>query len=98
MALLFAATYPERVAALVLWATFARLAWAPDYPQGVDRLQGERVLRPDRAGWGRGLVWPLISTHDAPDDEATRRLLATMERNSSDAGDGGGCQPFCDAH
>jgi len=32
MALLFAATYPERVAALVLWATFARVTWAPDYP------------------------------------------------------------------
>src|SRR5437016_5944110 len=28
MALLFAATYPERVSALVLWGTFARMAWA----------------------------------------------------------------------
>lgn len=83
MALLFAATYPQRVAALVLWATFARLAWAPDYPQGVDRLQGELFCDQIEQAWGRGLVWPLISTHDAPDDEATRRLLATMERNSA---------------
>ncbi len=44
MALLFAATYPERVTALVLWATFARVVWAPDYPQGIDRQQGGTVL------------------------------------------------------
>ena len=33
---LFAATYPERVSALVLWGTFARMQRAPDYPLGVD--------------------------------------------------------------
>ncbi len=31
MAALFAATYPERTDALVLYATFARATWAPDY-------------------------------------------------------------------
>ena len=30
MAALFAATYPERVDALILYATFARAIWAPD--------------------------------------------------------------------
>jgi pimeloyl-ACP methyl ester carboxylesterase len=34
MATLFAATYPERVIALVLWAPFARGVWSPDYPIG----------------------------------------------------------------
>ena len=49
MALLFAATYPERVSALVLFAVPPRGKWAPDYPWGareetVDRLleEGER--------------------------------------------------------
>ena len=41
MALLFAATYPERVSALVLWGTFARVAWAPDYPDGIDVEEAE---------------------------------------------------------
>ena len=31
MAALFAATYPERVSALILYATFARATWAPGY-------------------------------------------------------------------
>ena len=83
MALLFAATYPERVTALVLWATFARLAWAPDYPHGIDLDEGERFCDQIETSWGRGLVWPLIATQDAPDDEATRKHLAHMERNAA---------------
>jgi pimeloyl-ACP methyl ester carboxylesterase len=35
LSILFAATYPERVSALVLYGAYARLAWAPDYPDGV---------------------------------------------------------------
>jgi len=35
MAVLFAATYPERTAALVLRSACARTLWAPDYPWGV---------------------------------------------------------------
>jgi pimeloyl-ACP methyl ester carboxylesterase len=35
MSILFAATYPARVAALVLVAPFARMLWAPDYPWGM---------------------------------------------------------------
>ena len=35
MSILFAATYPTRVAALVLVAPFARMLWAPDYPWGM---------------------------------------------------------------
>ena len=35
LAILFAATYPERVSALVLYGAYARLAWAPDYPDGI---------------------------------------------------------------
>jgi pimeloyl-ACP methyl ester carboxylesterase len=34
MSLLFAATYPERTAALVLRSAYPRTMWAPDYPWG----------------------------------------------------------------
>ena len=34
MSALFAATYPDRTAALVLRSGFARTLWAPDYPWG----------------------------------------------------------------
>jgi class 3 adenylate cyclase len=32
MSMLFAATYPERTWGLVLWGSYARELWAPDYP------------------------------------------------------------------
>src|SRR6202035_5443252 len=42
MSLLYAATYPERTAALVLYGSYARRAWAADHPFGVSsaRVQG----------------------------------------------------------
>lgn len=83
MALLFAATYPERVSALVLWVTFARMAWAHDYPDGVDVGEGEAFCDQIEQSWGHGRVWPLISIHDAPDDEDMRRQLARFERNAA---------------
>ena len=73
MSLLFAATYPDRVTALVLWSTFARLAWAPDYPYGVEQQMGDAFCDQIEDAWGTGRVWPMFSTHDSPDDEATRR-------------------------
>jgi class 3 adenylate cyclase len=82
-ALLFAATYPERVSALVLWATFARVAWAPDYPQGLDVQEAEAFMDQIEENWGHGRVLPLIATHDAPDDEPTRRRFAHLERSSA---------------
>jgi pimeloyl-ACP methyl ester carboxylesterase len=83
MALLFAATYPERVTALVLWATFARMTWALDYPQGIDPQIGHNFCDQIETHWGHGRIWPLIATQDAPDDEATRRHLARFERGSA---------------
>ena len=36
MAALFAATYPDRTIALVIHGSYARTAWAPDYPSGAN--------------------------------------------------------------
>jgi class 3 adenylate cyclase/pimeloyl-ACP methyl ester carboxylesterase len=44
MVSLFAATYPERSAALVLNNPMARAAWAPDYPWGVRDEEPELFL------------------------------------------------------
>jgi pimeloyl-ACP methyl ester carboxylesterase len=44
MALLFAATYPERTAALVLRSAFPRRLWAPDYPWGRTEQEYEREV------------------------------------------------------
>src|SRR5947209_8926072 len=44
MVLLFAATYPERTAALVLRSAFPRRMWAPDYPWGRTEEEYEREV------------------------------------------------------
>lgn len=41
--MLFAATYPERVDALILWSPFARYLWAEDYPWGIRPGIAERM-------------------------------------------------------
>jgi pimeloyl-ACP methyl ester carboxylesterase len=44
MALLFAATYPDRTAALALRSAFPRRMWAPDYPWGRTDQDYEREV------------------------------------------------------
>jgi pimeloyl-ACP methyl ester carboxylesterase/class 3 adenylate cyclase len=44
MSLLFAATYPERTAALVVRSAFPRRMWAPDYPWGRTEEEYEREV------------------------------------------------------
>jgi pimeloyl-ACP methyl ester carboxylesterase len=52
MSMLFAATYPERTRALVLYGTFARGVWAPDYPWMPTRAEQEREDEEDARTWG----------------------------------------------
>jgi pimeloyl-ACP methyl ester carboxylesterase len=47
MSILFAATYPERTAALVLRSAFPRRMWAPDYPWGRTEAEYEREVERD---------------------------------------------------
>ena len=52
MALLFAATYPERTAALVVRSAFPRRMWAPDYPWGRTEAEYEREIERDLRVFG----------------------------------------------
>jgi class 3 adenylate cyclase/pimeloyl-ACP methyl ester carboxylesterase len=52
MAILFAATYPDRAWALVLEGAFARTLWAPDYTWGMREQDFERELSEEMEGWG----------------------------------------------
>ncbi|MGH2397904.1 MAG: alpha/beta fold hydrolase, partial [bacterium] len=64
MSILFAATYPERTTALVLYGTQARFVQAPDYPWG--RLPGEReeALKYLEENWGRTVLRALAPSED----------------------------------
>jgi class 3 adenylate cyclase len=56
MAALFAATHPERTDALVLYATFARATWAPDYEWAWSAEERDRHMDELIEHWGEGLV------------------------------------------
>ena len=57
MSILFAATYPERTAALVMYGTYAKRAWAEDYPFGWKDEEWDRFFANVENHWGttRGL-------------------------------------------
>jgi pimeloyl-ACP methyl ester carboxylesterase len=51
---LFAATFPERTAALVLASSYPRRRWAPEYPWGLDDDALQAILGSYETKWGRG--------------------------------------------
>jgi class 3 adenylate cyclase len=80
LSILFAATYPERASALVLWGTFARILEAPDYEFGAQEEEVELLVSILRDTWGSGKGLRFFVR--APDDPETDRVLARHERNA----------------
>ena len=83
MSLLFAATYPERTAALVLWASFARILYAPDYPIGLSPEVTDRARSMVEGEWGNGSTMARLVFTDATQDEAMLRQIGRFERNAA---------------
>ena len=79
MCSLFAATYPERTTALVLYATMARGMRDADYPWGVDDDQAIRLLDRIERGWGKGMT-PRLFAPSIAQDERQVRSWAKFER------------------
>ena len=85
MAMLFAATFPDRVPALILYGTFARFAHAEDYPFGYPAESYRKWLAPLESTWGTGA----LSRNFAPskaDDPIVMRNLARLERMAMSPG------------
>jgi class 3 adenylate cyclase len=56
MAALFAATFPDRTDALVMYATFARATWAPDYDWAWPAETRNMHMEEGIEQWGKGYV------------------------------------------
>ena len=81
MAMLFAASFPERVTSLILTNTGARSVPAPDYPLGLP-VEFQEVLA-DRleADWGReGGAFPDVAWPERAGDPEFRRWVARLQR------------------
>jgi class 3 adenylate cyclase len=80
MALLLAATFPDRVSDLVLINTCARFAWAADYPFGVPQAVIDDIALPAiQEHWGDGGTYA-YSNRQVREDPALRSWYARMER------------------
>ena len=80
MCLTFAATYPERTSALLVYGSFARLARAPDYPIGAPEYATERFLERVEAEWGTGAISAELFAPSRASDESFRQSWARFER------------------
>ncbi len=66
MAVLYAATYPERVAALVLYNPIAKGLWAPDYPFARTEDEWRSELAEIRERWGEPQFFAELTRAMAP--------------------------------
>jgi class 3 adenylate cyclase len=82
MCMLYAATRPERVSALVLWGAMARTSWAPDYPWAPPKealVEAHGLFGPF---WGQGASIEIFSPSLA-DDPVAREHMARVERQAA---------------
>jgi class 3 adenylate cyclase len=79
MAILFAATYPERVSALILTDTSARPLRDLDYPWGFPTDRVPQILQRIEEEWGTGRTTDTMAPSLAHDDRF-RRWRARYER------------------
>jgi len=84
MALLFAATYPERTAALAVRSAFPRRMWAPDYPWGRTEEEYEREVAAALEIFGpRERALAVVRTLGQFDDAEAESFLQLLRYGSS---------------
>jgi class 3 adenylate cyclase len=67
--MLFAATYPERTTALVVYGSWARALKAPDYDWGFDPIEFESILASLEPHWGDGAAVNVVAPSLAHDEQ-----------------------------
>ncbi|HWE33730.1 MAG TPA: adenylate/guanylate cyclase domain-containing protein [Solirubrobacteraceae bacterium] len=83
MALLFAATHPERTTALALYEAQPRMSWAPDYDWALRAEDREEYVRQGVEGWGDGSQLAALSPNADP---RLREWYAKLQRLAASPG------------
>lgn len=84
-AMAFAASYPARVESLILWAPYARLRIADDYPIGLSSSVIDGALALTLRGWGTAAAAPLLAP-SLGNDLPFKAWWAQMERLAASPG------------
>jgi pimeloyl-ACP methyl ester carboxylesterase len=83
MSMLYAATYPERTTALLLFGVFAKRLWSPDYPWAPKPDDRARVIAELERDWSAQMdLDDLVPS----EDDAFKDRLATYFRRSASPG------------
>lgn len=87
MSILFAATYPDRTHALVMYGTYAKRTWSDDYPFGWKDEDWHKFFKNVERHWGtpHGIdlnIWAPSVAHD----EHIRRQIAAYMRAAASPG------------
>ncbi len=85
MSLLYAATYPERTSALILYGSYAKRSWAPDYSFGWQDEQWKHVLDDIDRHWGtpQSLNVTMWAPSIAHDRHATEGIASYFRASAS---------------
>jgi pimeloyl-ACP methyl ester carboxylesterase/DNA-binding CsgD family transcriptional regulator len=85
MCAVFAATYPERTAGLVMYGAYAKREWHPDYPWAPTADQRQKFYEAIEQGWG-GVVDLDTLAPSTAGDEPFRQWWARYLRQSASPG------------
>jgi pimeloyl-ACP methyl ester carboxylesterase len=85
LSMLFSATYPERVRALVLVAVYAKRSWSPDYPWAPTPEERERQHADLEQNWSGDMDLATLAP-SALGDSALKRRITTFFRRSASPG------------
>jgi len=83
--LLFAASEPQRTAALILLNSYARLAWGEDYASGIPRDHAEALLALIERDWGKGVAFEALIASQT-DNHAMRNWWRRYQRLAASPG------------
>ena len=85
MCALFAATYPERTSALIMYGTYAKRIWSPDYPWAPTPEERQKWYDLLEQGWG-GIVDLQTMAPSVATDEHFKEWWAAYLRRSASPG------------
>jgi pimeloyl-ACP methyl ester carboxylesterase len=85
MCAVFAATYPKRTSALVMYGTYAKRIWDPDYPWAPTPEQRQQWYDLLEQGWG-GVTDVATLAPSVAQDDRFRQWWATYLRRSASPG------------
>jgi pimeloyl-ACP methyl ester carboxylesterase/class 3 adenylate cyclase len=85
MSALFAATYPERTSALIMYGSYAARIWSPDYPWAPTAEQRQAFYEVIRTGWGGVVDLDVIAPSTGNDARFRQWWAAYLRRSASPA-------------